>query len=50
MSKPTETWRVLNLELGLTEPEHLLRARATAAAGVDPDALRGFRIARSSAP
>jgi uncharacterized FAD-dependent dehydrogenase len=39
---------VLNLELGLTEPESVLRERAAAAAGVAPEQLRGLRIARKS--
>ena len=39
---------MLNLELGLTEPESLLRERAAAAAGVAPAELRGLRIARKS--
>ena len=48
MSEPARTWRVLNLELGLDEPEHVLRERAAAAAGIELDRLRGFRIARKS--
>jgi len=42
------TWRVLGLELGIGEPESVLRERALAAAGVAADALRGLRIARKS--
>jgi len=48
MSKPTKTWRVLNLRLGLTEPESELHARAAEAAGIEPASIRGFRIARKS--
>ncbi len=43
-----ETWRALGIELGLDEPDALLRERALAAAGVDAADLRGFRIARKS--
>jgi hypothetical protein len=43
-----ETWRALGIELGLDEPEALLRERALAAAGIDAADLRGFRIARKS--
>jgi len=39
---------VLGLELGLEEPESLLRERALARAGVGAEQLRGFRIARKS--
>jgi len=42
------TWRVLGIELGIDEPESLLRERALAAAGVAESELRGFRIARKS--
>jgi uncharacterized FAD-dependent dehydrogenase len=42
------TWRVLGLELGIGEPESLLRERALAAAGVPDAELRGLRIARKS--
>jgi uncharacterized FAD-dependent dehydrogenase len=48
MTKPTRAWRVLNLELGLDEPESLLRERAAEVAGVAPDELRSIRIARKS--
>ncbi len=45
---PAKTWRVLNLELALDEPETALRARAASALGIDSEQLRGFRIARKS--
>ena len=45
---PAVTWRVLDLELAVGEPESALRERAAFALGVDPAALRGFRIARKS--
>lgn len=48
MPTPTRTWRVLNVDLGLDEPEATLRSRASEIAGVAPDELRGFRIARKS--
>ena len=44
----TETWRVLNLQMGLREPESQLRERALEAVGLGPEALRGFRLARRS--
>jgi len=47
-SEPTRSYRVLGLELGLEEPEALLRERALAAAGVGAERLRGFRIARKA--
>ena len=47
-SKPTKTWRVMNLALALDEPESALRDRAARAAGVEPARVRGFRIARKS--
>jgi len=47
-SPRTRTWRVLNLTLGLTEPEGELRARAAGVAGVSPHRVRGFRIAKKS--
>lgn len=43
-----ETWRALGIELGLDEPEAVLRERALAAAGISAAELRGFRIARKS--
>jgi hypothetical protein len=43
-----DTWRALGLELGLDEPDSLLRERALAAAGIAAADLRGFRIARKS--
>jgi len=45
---PTKTWRVMNLSLGLDEPESALRDRAAQLAGVEPGGVRGFRIARKS--
>ena len=42
------TWRVLNLEMRLDEPESVLRDRAAEAAGIDPERVRGLRIARRS--
>ena len=48
MTAPARTWRVLNLELGLDEPESVLRERAAEACGIDPERVRGFRIARKS--
>ncbi len=44
----TRTWRVLNLETGIDEPEAKLRELACRTAGVGQDALRGMRIARKS--
>ncbi|MFH0945275.1 MAG: FAD-dependent oxidoreductase [Planctomycetota bacterium] len=44
----TRTWRLLNLSRGLEESEQELRLRACRKAGVSPDRLRGFRIARQS--
>lgn len=44
----TRTWRVLNLLQGIREPDAALRARALEAAGLAPDELLGFRIARRS--
>ena len=44
MSKPLATWRLLNLELAIDEPESNLRQRAATIAGVSEDRLRGFRI------
>ncbi len=46
--KPTRTWRVLNLEFALTAPESEMRTQAIEVAGVAPQAVRGFRIARKS--
>jgi hypothetical protein len=48
VSAATQRYRVLGLELGLDEPEAALRARALAAAGLAPESLRGFRIARKA--
>jgi uncharacterized protein len=48
MGGGTRTWRLLNIEQGLRESEGALRTRAAQALGLDPGALRGFRIARRS--
>jgi len=48
MTVPARTWRVLNLEMRLDESESLLRERAAWAAGIDPEHVRGCRIARRS--
>ncbi|MFI5314551.1 MAG: FAD-dependent oxidoreductase [Myxococcota bacterium] len=45
---PLVTWRALGIELGIGEPESVLRERALAAAGIGAADLRGFRIARKS--
>jgi uncharacterized FAD-dependent dehydrogenase len=45
---PSATWRVMNVELALGEPESLLRERAARAVGFEPRELRGFRIARKA--
>jgi uncharacterized FAD-dependent dehydrogenase len=46
--EPAAAWRVLNIELGLDEPQEVLRERACGIAGIDPGELRSFRIARRS--
>lgn len=43
---PATTWRILNLEQAIGEPETVLRERACRAVGVDAGDLRSFRIAR----
>ena len=48
MTEAARTWRVLNLEMRLDEPESELRTRAAAAAGIDLERMRGVRIARRS--
>jgi len=48
MTVPARTWRVLNLEMGIDEPERVLLERAATAAGIDPGRVRGCRIARRS--
>ncbi len=50
MSTPqsTATWRVMQLELGLHEDESRLRDLAAEQLGLDPNALRGLRIARKA--
>ena len=45
---PAFRWRVLNLEMRLDEPESVLRDRAASAAGIDPERVRGLRIAHRS--
>jgi len=42
------TWRLMNLQLGLDEPESELRARACQELALDPGELRGFRIVSKS--
>jgi uncharacterized FAD-dependent dehydrogenase len=48
MAQLFKTWRLLNLKLGIDEPESKMRRLALAEAGIDETALRGFRIARRS--
>lgn len=48
LTGPARTWRVLNLEMRVDEPESELRERAVSAAGIDPERVRGLRIARRS--
>jgi len=48
MASRFETWRLLNLKLGIGEPEAEMRRRAIAEAGIDESALRSLRIARRS--
>ena len=43
---PSETWRVLGLEMDPGEDERVLVERAAAELGLGPDELRGARIAR----
>jgi uncharacterized protein len=45
---PSIIWRVMGMSQGLEEPEDSLRARSAKRIGLDPEALRGFRIARRS--
>ena len=40
--------RALAIELGLDEPESVLRARSAQAIGIAPEAVRGLRLARRS--
>lgn len=44
----TRTWRVLNLPLGIDEPDSALRGRAAQRAGVAPEMIRGLRIAHKA--
>src|SRR5690606_16840373 len=48
MAVPSRTWRVMNLDMGVGEPERVVLARAASAAGVDPSVVRACRIARRS--
>lgn len=48
MADAARTWRVLNIEMRLDEPERILLDRAARAAGIDPGRVRGCRIARRS--
>jgi len=48
MTAPSRTWRVLNLDMGVGEPERVLLARAASVAGVAPEVVRACRIARRS--
>ena len=42
------TWRVVGIDLAVGEPEALVRERACRSVGVDPAALRGFRIVKKA--
>lgn len=42
---PTRTWRVLALRQEIDEPDAVLRDRAAERAGIDPQTIRGLRIA-----
>jgi len=44
----TRSWRLLNVPQAIDEEDAALRVRACQQAGLDPDELRGFRIARRS--
>ncbi len=44
----TRTWRILNVVTRIDDPEAELRKLACTTAGIEPDALRGMRIARKS--
>ena len=48
MTEFFQTWRLLNLKLGIDEPDSEMRRKAIAQAGIDATALRGLRIARRS--
>lgn len=48
MGSPVRTWRLLDVEQGIEEPEAALRARAAAALGLEEGDLRGLRLARRS--
>lgn len=48
MNGHLRSWRVMNLDMGVGEPDRVLLSRAASAAGVDPAAVRAFRIARRS--
>ena len=45
MIRSARAWRVLNIEIGLDEPESALRSRADSAVGIDSEQVRGLRIA-----
>ncbi len=47
-TKPTATWRVMQLELGLQDDPALLRGLAARELGVEVSALRGLRVARKA--
>lgn len=44
----SRTWRVLNLEMPIDQPESALQEAACRVAGIDQESLRGMRIARKS--
>jgi len=46
--RPLSTWRVMQLDLALDEPESVLRERAARAAGFEPGELRGARIVKKA--
>jgi len=46
--QPTATWRVMQLELGLSESEGRIKDLAAAELGLEPGALRGLRVARKA--
>lgn len=48
MIRSARAWRVLNIEIGLDEPESALRSRADSAVGIDSEQVRGLRIALRS--
>jgi uncharacterized FAD-dependent dehydrogenase len=48
LTTPAATWRVLNLELLVGEPEALVLERACASIGIDRARVRGFRIVKKA--